>query len=195
MGALGAALAVKAVGGNAEQIVEAAKQGASLATQGAPGGSNGASGSAAAGGSAGSADAGAPFPTGTLRCASGDTELNSSGYQCMSYRGKAVPGKYDITALHGSWVADGYGICVTWGSDGRATTRFKPAILGGGPARTSAPDVWGVVSRSSGAPEVTQNGAWLVYTAAGDDQMRLMYYHSDRDAFHPFELKRGACPW
>lgn len=139
-----------------------------------------------------------PAPDGTLNleCPTGSTDLGVSGYHCMSFDGAHVPGQYagrpGLTAMHGTWVDDGAGVCINWGADGKATGRFKGG-LGGGPSTTASGE-WGVIVRRSGVPEGSES-MWYVFTEKLDAQTRLLSFDSVNNRVINWNFTKRACPW
>lgn len=133
-------------------------------------------------------------PALNLVCTSGTTPANfPAGYHCMTNSaGAHVPGKYAIADLIGSWYDTSAGVCVNYGSNGTATTRFKP--VGGGAASTAS-GKWGAVSRKDGSLEVAPSNGFYLFTAPHDAQMQLLVFVPSVRTFVGYNFERGACPW
>ncbi len=129
-----------------------------------------------------------------LVCTSSSTPATfPAGYHCMTNSaGASVPGKYAIADLIGAWYDSSVGVCVNYGSNGTATTRFKPA--GSGSAATAS-GKWGAVSKKDGSLEQAPGNGWYIFTAAHDAQMQALVFFPSVGAFNGYNFQRGNCPW
>jgi hypothetical protein len=80
-------------------------------------------------------------------------------------------------------------VCITYGAEGRGTVRFRN--------QHAIPIRWGVLSRSTGVPEVTTTGHWLLYhQGIGDPQIEQLTFHPETETVGeawPFRI--GTCPF
>ena len=131
-----------------------------------------------------------------LVCTSGTTDLRAPGYHCMAAApGTYAPGKYAISDLPGGWwVESDYEVCVSWGTNGQATARFKAGVGGGSTTVTTGE--WGILVRRDGTPEVTSSGGWVLFTAALDDQTKALQWFPTSRTIGGYNFVRAAsCPW
>ena len=127
-----------------------------------------------------------------LSCPTGSTVL-PTGFQCMTNSaGQHVPGKYSYPIMHGSWVDEEAGVCLTWNSDGTMGGKYKAGYFGS--AKTLAKGEWGVIVRHDGVPEGTAT-QWYVFSESADAQLQLLGFDSTKPGIIGWHFtKQSACP-
>jgi hypothetical protein len=109
-----------------------------------------------------------------------------SGYQCLNNDGVVVPGKYDIPALHGTWVDTSFEVCMTLNSNGSSSFKYRF-----GSAVTNRK--WGALVGKTGQ---LPSGPYYVFTNSNDPQIALLGYDSSRSLpFVGWGFKKATCPY
>lgn len=110
-----------------------------------------------------------------------------SGYQCLSNAGQLAPGKYDIAALHGTWVETSFQVCMTLGSNGSSSFKYKSGF----PSTTGQ---WGALMSKTGQFQPT-SGPYYVFTGSTDPQIKLLTFDANTGRFVGWGFAKGSCPW
>jgi len=133
-------------------------------------------------------------PSGTpldIRCDAPDSVVY--GYSCLTNSGGATaPHKWiDLPVAGTTWNYEN--VCISYGAGGRGQARFR------NPSGTITTHAlrFGVLSRSSGTPEVTTSGHWLLYNEGiGDPQVeQLTYNPGNQQVGEAWPFVSGACPF
>ena len=108
-----------------------------------------------------------------------------SGYQCLSRNGQQAPGRFSLPALHGTWVESSREVCMTLGSGGTASFRYRSGF----PAETRP---WGALVSATGQLQPSAS-AFYVSTGSSDAQIALLTWNGS--GFSGYAFQRGSCPW
>jgi hypothetical protein len=110
-----------------------------------------------------------------------------SGYQCLSNGGQQAPGRYNIPALHGTWVEPSFEVCMTLNSNGTSGFRYKSGF---GPTSGQ----WGALVNKTGQFQPT-SGPYYVFTGSTDAQIKLLSFDAATSKLVGWGFTKGSCPW
>ena len=131
-----------------------------------------------------------PPPGEEYACPTGDTPL-PAGYHCMTANGTHTAGKYSDPELHGTWVDEGAGVCITWDTTGKLSYARYNA---GGTITETGRGEWGAMINLDGS-RYQNDRYWMVFTEMADAQTRLLAYDSETNSIVNWSFSKRSCPF
>ncbi len=127
-----------------------------------------------------------------LRC-TGPGQIPAYGFRCLTNSGgaTAVHKWIDVPVSGTTWVYEN--VCITYDSGGYGVAKFRSAS--GSTTRQSIN--WGVLSKSTGQPEVTSSGHWLLYhEGIGDPQIEQLPLQPESGRVgESWPFSKRSCPF
>jgi hypothetical protein len=112
-----------------------------------------------------------------------------TGYQCLQTGAQQAPGRFNIQALHGTWVEANAQVCMTLSNTGASSFKYRSGFPAGS-------GTWGALVTRTGAFQPA-SGPYYVFTGANDPQISLLTFDesSNPPRFIGWGFAKGSCPW